>query len=153
MIFWLSMYKRKTRMDSDVTWRRRGGQTDGHFGTSFARILRRVKRFDGGLRHSLATYITQEPYSEWRNARGAVSRRCPTTSTSWARSGAFRRTVIFSDAFLGFSWPIITPEGVSALDVHHMGKVLCNWCVTHYLVWWVCDVMLKSVMTITLLTT
>ena len=61
------MYERKTRMDSDVTGRRRGGQIDGHFGTSFARILRRVNRFEGGLRHSLATYITQEPYSEWRN--------------------------------------------------------------------------------------
>ena len=61
------MYKRKTRMDSDVTCRRRGGQIDGHFGTSFARILRRVNRFEGGLRHSLATNITQEPYSEWGN--------------------------------------------------------------------------------------
>ena len=61
------MYERKTRMDSDVTGRRRGGQIDGHFSTSFARILRRVKRFEGGLRHSLATNIAREPYSEWRN--------------------------------------------------------------------------------------
>ena len=52
-------------MDSDVKFRRRGGQIDGHFGTSFARILRRVNRFESGLRHSLAAYIAQEPYSEW----------------------------------------------------------------------------------------
>ena len=54
-------------MDSDVAGRRRGGQIDGHFGTSFARILRRVKRFESGLRHSLATNIAREPYSEWGN--------------------------------------------------------------------------------------
>ena len=61
------MYEKKTRMDFDVKFGCRGGQIDGHFGTSFARILRRVKRFEGGLRHSLATNIAREPYSEWRN--------------------------------------------------------------------------------------
>ena len=54
-------------MDSDVAGRRRGGQIGGHFGTSFARILRRVNRFEGGLRHSLATNIAQEPYTESGN--------------------------------------------------------------------------------------
>ena len=62
--------REKNANGSDVTCRhdgRRGGQIDGHFGTSFARILRRVKRFEGSLRHSLATNIAREPYSEWRN--------------------------------------------------------------------------------------
>ena len=46
----------------------------------------------------------------------------------------FAERYYFLTHFLGFSRPIITQEGVSTLHVHHMGKVLCDWCVPHYLV-------------------